>query len=220
MRRCGLSCWNEAARCKTGERNAHELEDHHRRSDRRFGGQGAGHKSEQDRKKSCGFDQRIAGDEFSPLQMIGQNAIFDRAEKRRDHAQSEQRRVKKQKRRQPKSGGSDHLNQNLGRFQPADDQRLVMRIADLAPEPGQHDRRQHENADGEANQGAGFLCAKPKQQEHGEHVADEIIVEGGQKLAPEQRRKAARAQKLEEHHRRLVRTIIELTGIESNSLKK
>ena len=56
-----------------------------------LGGEAADDGAEQDRHEGRAFDQRVAGGQLFPLQMIGQDAVLDRAEQRRDHAEQEQR---------------------------------------------------------------------------------------------------------------------------------
>ena len=48
--------------------------------------------AEQDRHEGRAFDQRVAGGQLFLLQVIGQDAVFDRPEQRGDHAEQEQRR--------------------------------------------------------------------------------------------------------------------------------
>ena len=47
--------------------------------------------AEQDGDEGRAFDQRVAGRQLFALQMIGQDAVFDRPEQRRDDAEEEQR---------------------------------------------------------------------------------------------------------------------------------
>ena len=48
--------------------------------------------------------------------------------------------------------------------------------------------------------------AEPEQDQHGEHVAHEIVVEDGKKLAPKQTREAACPQQAGEHGKRRERS--------------
>ena len=116
-------------------------------------------------------------------------------------------RIEKRKRRRPEANGGDRLDQNFGGFQRADHTRLVIGIGDLATKRGENDRGQHEDADRQRDQCARLLAppSRKEQEQHREDVADEIVVEGREKLAPEEWREAACPQKFEKHHRRLAR---------------
>ena len=45
--------------------------------------------ADQNGDERSAFDQRVALGQFFALQMVGQDAVFDRAEQRRDHAVEE-----------------------------------------------------------------------------------------------------------------------------------
>ena len=69
---------------------------------------------------------------------------------------------------------------------------LSCEIGDLAPERGKGDRGQDEDDGCEQDLEARVLAAEAEENEHRQHVADEIVVEGGEELAPEQRREPPR----------------------------
>ena len=48
--------------------------------------------ADQNGDERSAFDQRVAGWQFFALQMIGQDAVFDRAEQRGDHAEQKHAR--------------------------------------------------------------------------------------------------------------------------------
>jgi hypothetical protein len=56
-----------------------------------LGGEAGDDGADQDGKEGAAFDQRVAGRQFFARQMIGQDAVFDRAEQRRDGAEQEYR---------------------------------------------------------------------------------------------------------------------------------
>src|SRR6202045_5211219 len=74
-----------------------------------------------------------------------------------------------------------------------------MPIRHFAAKPREEKRGSHESAKREGDQRASLRFAEPEQDQRGEHVAHEIIVEGGKKLAPEKTREAACPQQGGEH---------------------
>ena len=152
-----------------------------------------------DRRESCALNQRIAGDELLAPQMVGQNAVFDRTEQRRDAPEPEQRHIEKGERREDESRRCDHLHADFRQLEPASHERLVVRIGDLASERRERDGRQNEDHRGEENLQAAVLPAEAEEDQHRQHVADEIVVEGRKELAPEQRREPPRGHQGPEH---------------------
>src|SRR5580658_2547961 len=124
----------------------------------------------------------------SRRRMIGQDAVFDRAEQRRNDSEPEQSHIEQRRRGERETGGGDHLNEDLREFEPPGDQSLIVRIGDLAAERRKRDRGQDENDRREQDFEAGVLAAEAEENEHDQHIADEIVVERGEELAPEQRR--------------------------------
>ena len=157
----------------------------------------------EDGQKGRALDQSVACGQFVGFQMIGQDAVFDRAEQGRDDAEAEEGGVEQGQGAEPEAGGGDHLHADFSELQPPRDHRLVMGVGDLAAQRRQEQCRRDENPDREGDERARLLLAQPEQDEHGQHLAHEIVVEGREELAPEQRRKAARRHELAEHHRRL-----------------
>src|SRR3984893_19476533 len=74
-----------------------------------------------------------------------------------------------------------------------------MRIRHFSAKPGEKKRGSNESANREGDQRASLCFAEPEQDQRGEHVAHEIIVEDGKKLEPEQTREAACPQQGGEH---------------------
>ena len=91
----------------------------------------------------------------------------------------------------------DRLHEDLGELEPPRDRRLVVRVGDLAADRRQRDRGQHEQRDGELDLGALVAAAELEQDQQRQHLAHEIVVEGGEELAPEQRREAPRPHEFE-----------------------
>ena len=188
-----------ARRDVAAESNQHELGGHARRRAALGRRKAAEDEAADDRDEGRALDQRIAGDKLLAPKVVRQNAVFDRAEQRRDHAEPEQRQIEQRRRGERKTRSGDHLNEDLREFEPPGDQRLVMRIGDLAAERGQGDRRQDEDDQREQDLEARILSPEAEENEHRQHVADEIVVERGEELAPEQRREPSRRHQGPEH---------------------
>ena len=67
-----------------------------------------------------------------------------------------------------------------------------MRVGDLAADRRQRNGGQHEDRDRQRDFRAGVFRAEAEQDQHRQHLANEIVVEGGEELAPEQRRETPR----------------------------
>ena len=194
--------WNEQARNPACQRDRHQLHNDADRSAIMARCIAAHDDAEQNGQKRRALDKRVACGQLVRFQMIGQDAVFDRAEQRRDHAKAKQSQIEQGQRAQHEASGCDHLHKDFRKFQPPCDPRLVMRIGDLAARRRQQDGGQHEHAHRQSHQRASVFLAKAKQDQHGQHGADEIIVERGEELAPEQRRKTTRFQQVQKHRGR------------------
>jgi hypothetical protein len=132
--------------------------------------------------------------------MIGQNAVFDRAEQRADHAEPEQGNEQNDQRNDRwltgifagmdhKTKDRDRGDADLDEFQTPCHHRLVVAVSDLAAERRQEEVRRDEDRTRERNE---RLAAGPhmEQDQEDDRVLQEVVVEGGEKLAPEQWREA------------------------------
>ena len=115
-----------------------------------LGGDAADDGAEQDGDEGCALHQRVARGQFAALQMIGQNAVFDRTEQRADHAEAEQRNEQNRQRKDWRLTGSftrmnheadhrDRSNADFDELQALRHHRLVIAVGDLTAE-----RRQKE----------------------------------------------------------------------------
>jgi hypothetical protein len=182
-----------------GERNRHQLGHHAEARAALRRGETADDEPADDRREGRALNQRIAGDELLAPQMVGQNAVFDRPEQGRDAAEPEQRHIEQGERGEDETGRCDHLHADFRELQPPRHVRLVVRVGDLAPERRERDRRQNEDHRGEKDFEAAVFPAEAEEDQHRQHVADEIVVEGGEELAPEQRREPPRGHQGPEH---------------------
>ena len=155
--------------------------------------QPAGDGAEQDRDEGRALDQRVAGRQFRALQVIGQDAVFDRAEQRRDHAEQEQRDEQDQHaecRRKPTTASEGDAD--LDELQPLGHPGLVEAVGDLAAERRQEEERRDEDRSGQRDQHLRMRALQLVQQQEDQRVLQEIVAEGRKELAPEQWREPPR----------------------------
>ena len=125
--------------------------------------------------------------------MIGQDAVFDRPEQRPDQAEQKQRQKQQRQRVQLETGDGDGGRADFDELQPARDQCFVKTVGELAAESRQQKKRRDKDAARQCHQGLACLAADLEQDQQGERVLQEIVVEGREELAPEQRREASGA---------------------------
>src|SRR5262245_4614468 len=77
--------------------------------------------------------------------------------------------------------------------------RLVEPVGDLAAERGQDEERKNEYCARERDQRLGILGGELEQDQERERVLQEVVVEGAEELAPEQRRKPPRDHQFGKH---------------------
>ncbi len=130
--------------------------------------------------------------EFFTLQMIGQDAVFDRTEQRRDHAVEEDRQEQHRDRVKPEADHGQDGDGDLEQLQSAGHNGLVEAVGDLAAKTGEEKEREGERRGRELDQRAGFGLAEPEQQNEDQRLLEKVIAERGERLAPEQRRKTSR----------------------------
>ena len=143
---------DQQARDPAQQREHHDQRAEHRRVVALLGGEAADDRAEQDRHEGRAFDQRVAGGQLLLLQVIGQDAVFDRAEQRGDHAEQEQRDEHDRDRVQPESDDAERRDRDLGQLDVARDDRLVEAVGHLAAETGEEEERPDEHRGGERDQ--------------------------------------------------------------------
>ena len=201
-RRADAMSADEARRAVAGERDDHQLRHDTRGRAALRRREAADDEPQNDRGEGGAFDQCIGRDELLAPQVVGQNAVFDRPEQRRDAAEAEQCDIEQcQRRSEDEARRGDRLDTDLGELQPPRrlGVALVVRIGDLAAERGKRDRRQDERHRGDQDFRAAVAAPEAEQDQHRQHVADEIVVERREELAPEQRREAPRGHQGAEH---------------------
>jgi len=121
--------------------------------------------------------------------MIGKDAVLDRPEQRSDQAEQEQCQKQQRQRIQLETSDGDRRHADFGELEPARHCRLVEAVGELPAKGGQQKKRRDEKASRQCHEHFASLAADPEQDQQGERILQEIVVEGGKELAPEQRRK-------------------------------
>jgi hypothetical protein len=164
-----------------------------------LGGIARDDRSGQNRDEGRAFDQRIAARQLGLGEVIGQDAVFDRPEQRRDDTDQEQGHEQENGRVEPEAGHRDAGNRDLGELEPLGHERLVEAVRDLAADRGEDERRKDEDRGRERDQGLRVRHGPFVEDQEGERVLEEIVVEGAEELAPEQGRKPTRGKKAVGH---------------------
>lgn len=131
--------------------------------------------------------------------MIGQDAVFDRPKQCRDDAEHQQRGHQHRNGGQRDADDRDGSGADLGEFQPAGNERLVEAVGDLAAQRRQEQERRHEHGAGQRDQRGGLIGSQCEEDQEHQRVLEEIVVESGQKLRPEERREAPRKHEMRVH---------------------
>ena len=156
------------------------------------GGNAGDDGAEQNGEKGAGFDQRIAGRQLSPFEKVGQNAVFDRTEQRRERTEQKHRDEQQAERMKGKARDGDHGGADLGEFYALRDEGLVVTVGKLAAEPGKKEERGDQRRAGERDQNRRIGAGNLEQNDEDQRRLEEIVAECRKELAPEQGRETAR----------------------------
>ena len=123
-------------RDEEARRPAQQGKDHHHKGQQRglaatLHRNAAGDSAAEDREKGGTLDERIARRQLLALQMIRQNAVFDRPEQRADHSEQEQGDKQQRQRIQLETANRDRRGADLGELEPARHGRLVEAVGEL-----------------------------------------------------------------------------------------
>ena len=130
---CGAGADGNAAAGQPGD----DGQAHHDEADRVAAGladdEGAAeHGAEQHRYEGAHLDKAVAAEQFVLLEMLRQDRIFDRAEKGRLHAgQEDAEELQPDLIGEEREGGERH-HEDLGEFDPPDEQGLIVFVGELA----------------------------------------------------------------------------------------
>ncbi|CDX61376.1 hypothetical protein MPL1032_390012 [Mesorhizobium plurifarium] len=171
----------------------------HRDADAVGGNDAPGDGAAEDRREGGRLDPGIGLGQFLALEMIGQDAVFDRSEQRRDDAEHQERRHQHRDRGQRDADDGEAGRGDLGEFQPTCDERLVEAVGDLAAQRRKQQEGGHEDGAGQRHQRRGLILRQGEENEEHQRVLQEIVVEGREELRPEERREAPRHHQMGVH---------------------
>jgi hypothetical protein len=159
-------------------------------------------RAEQDREERAHLHERVAADQLLLAQRLREDAVLHGPEERRVHAHHEQRAQQDRDAAQVEPHGADAHDRDLEELHRADQARLLEAVGELARGRREQEEGQDEHAPGEVHERVGRerrLRRAEREQDH-ERVLEHVVVQRAEKLRPEERREAARAQQLELAH--------------------
>ncbi len=168
-------------------------------------GNAAGNGADEDGEEGRAFHQRVAGGQLGGGELLGQDAVFDRPEQRRNDAEEAERDEQDRHRVEEEAERGNAGDRDLGEPDALGHERLVAAVGKLAAERGEDEERRNEHDAGKRDQRGGVLAAggahaaEPEQDQHAQRVLQEVVVERGAELTPEQRRKPPRRHQAREH---------------------
>jgi hypothetical protein len=148
--------------------------------------------AEENGEKGAAFDQRVAGRQFAPLKQVRQDAVFDRAEQRGQRPEHEHRKKQQRERVKGKPGDRDDCGADFGQLDPLGYERFVVAVGQLAAEARQKEKRRDQGGAGNRDQNRRIRAGHFVQDDEDQRGFQKIIAEGGEELAPKQRRETAR----------------------------
>ena len=158
----------------------------------------AGDRAAENCEKGRALDERIARRKFLARQMVGQDAVFDGAEQRAGDAEENERAKERGDIGEKKAGRGQCCDGDLRDAEPAHDARLVIFVGEFAADRRQKKERRDEGRAGERNERRAAL-GRMRQDQENQGVLQEIVVEGGEELTPEQWRETPRSEKRMRH---------------------
>ena len=145
------------------------------------------------------LDQRVAAGQLRLGEVIGQDAVLDRAEQSRQHAEHRQRDEEQGHGADDETGGRDCHGAELDELQPLRHLGLVVAVGPLTAERGQQERRRRQQDRSDEGERVGRLRRQLGDHDEGQGRLEVSVVEGGEELAPEQRRELAASKKVGAH---------------------
>ncbi len=141
------------------------------------------------------LDQPGATKHFAGLKMLGKDGVFDRAEEGRVHAHCKQRQKQKRDIVKDEAGGASKHDQYFGAFDDPNNSRLVMSIRQLTGKGGQQEKGCDEQPAGNGAERRLLLgvAIDAIDYQHHHRGAEQVVVEGAQKLSDENRQESPRS---------------------------
>ena len=155
------------------------------------GGNAGNDGAEQNGEERAAFDQRIGGRQLATPKQVGQDAVFDRPEQRRERSEQQHRDEKQRQGMEGKAGDGEHRGANLEELDALRDQGLVVAVGKLAAESGQKEKWRDQRRAGERDQRRRIGAGGFEQYDEDERGLEKVVAEGRKKLTPEQWREAA-----------------------------
>ena len=149
------------------------------------GGNAGNDGAEQNGEERAAFDQRIGGRQLSAGQQVGQDAVLDRPEQRRERSEQQHRDEQQRKRMEGEAGDGEHRGADLGELDALRDEGLVVAVGKLAAEPGQKEERRDQRRAGERDQRRRIGAGGFEQNDEDERGLEKVVAEGRTKLTPE-----------------------------------
>ena len=143
-------------------------------------------------KKGPALDQRIAGRQFGALEMVGQDAVFDRSEQRSDRPVQSDRDKQQNDRVDGEAHHRQHGNGDLEQLQALRHQSFVVAVGKFAAEARKQKERKDQRCAGKRDQCPGIGAADLEQNEKDQRGLEKIVAERREELAPEQGRETSR----------------------------
>jgi hypothetical protein len=180
---------NEPAGKPGGDRKRHHQDHEKGRTAASPGRDAADDGAEEDRQERRRLDQGIAGRQLVARELVGEEAVLDRREKGGKAAEEEEGSKENRHRLKREADDGNGGCADLAELQPPGDDRLVESVRQLATQPGEEKEGCDEDGTTQRDQHFAAGGAELEQDENDQRVAEEIVVEGGEELAPEERRK-------------------------------
>src|SRR5262249_22553862 len=137
------------------------------------------------------LDQRVTGRKLGAREVIGKDAVFDRAEQRGDHPEQEQGYEQDRHRAEPEASNGNERHADLAQLEVLRDHGLVVAVGELAAERRQEKVGRDEDGGGERDQRFPVRNLRTEEDQEDQRVLEEVVAECREELAQEQRQKTA-----------------------------
>ena len=152
----------------------------------------AGDGADDDGGESSALDQRIAGDQLARGQLLGQHAVLDWTEQRRQRSECGDGEKQQDDGMKREAEGGEAGGEDFGEFHPPGNDRLVVLVGEFSRQPRQKKEGRDERGAGELNERSRMAFGRhaAESDEDDEGLLEERIVHRCEELRPEQGREA------------------------------